>query len=226
MALPTTVVIVRPEHLVSVRNRLTDASYVEVVSETELLNVQDAIVSRPPEVLVMQSAFAATSRGATLVSAIRSRSHQHGTAMRVLIEDEVEAPLLLSQSELADAELILETSRPLDRAGTRQAARYPMNRRAVSINGEPAHLIDLSVSGAQVQVAVRLRPLKVVRLAIEEDKRTVRFQGTVAWASAVPARGVIQYRAGVEFVNPDRRWLSAFCIAHGGAPDTTLGAAT
>ena len=226
MATPTTVLIVRPEHLVPVKNRFTDAAMVEVVSESELLNVQDAILSRPPEVLVMQPAFAATSRGATLVSAIKSRPHEQGTALRVLIEDEVAAPLLLSQSELADAEVILETSRPLERAGTRQTARYPMHRREVTINGEPAHLIDLSVSGAQIQVGMRLRPMKVVRLSITDQKTTARLQGTVAWASAVPARGVIQYRAGVEFVNPDRRWLSAFCAKHGGAPDTTLGAAT
>ena len=226
MPLPTTVVIVRPEHLVPVRNRFNEVASVEVVSETELLNVQDAILSRPPEVLVMQPAFAATSRGATLVSAIKSKPNEHGTALRVLIEDEVKAPLLLSQLELADAEVILETSRPLDRAGTRQSARYPMHRREIALNGETAQLIDLSVSGAQVQVAARLRPMKVVRLSVEDDNRTVRMQGTVAWASAVPARGVSHYRAGVEFVTPDLRWLSSFCARHGGAPDTTLGAAT
>ena len=223
MPLPTTVVIVRPEHLVPVRKRFNEATYVEVVSETELLNVQDSILSKPPEVLVMQPAFAATSRGATLVSAIKSRPNEHGTALRVLLEDEVEAPLLLSQPERADAEAILETSRPLDRAGTRQAARYPMHRRDIAVNGEPAQLIDLSGSGAQVQVAARLRPMKVVRLSIQDDRKTVRLQGTVAWASAVPVRGVIQYRAGVEFVNPDHRWLTSFCARHGGAPDTTLG---
>ena len=223
MPLPTTVVIVRPEHLGPVRKRLNDAAYIEVVSETELLNVQEAILARPPEVLAMHPAFAATSRGATLVSAIRSRPNEHGTALRVLIEDDVEAPLLLSQPALADAEAILETSRPLDRAGTRQAIRYPMNRRNIAVNGERAQLIDLSVSGAQVQVAARLRPMKVVRLSIDDGQGAVRMQGTVAWASAVPARGVIHYRAGIEFVNPDHRWLSNFCTSHGEPPDITLG---
>ena len=67
-----------------------------------------------------------------------------------------------------------------------------------------AQLIDLSVSGAQVQVATRLRPLKVARLVLPGDDGDMRLQGTVAWAIAVPSGGAIQYRAGVEFVNPEQ----------------------
>jgi hypothetical protein len=121
---------------------------------------------------------------------------------------------------------LLETSRPLDRAGTRQAARYLMNRRAVVVNGEAAQLVDLSVSGAQVQAAGRLRPLKLVRLVIQQDSFDIKMQGTVAWAIAVPSGGSIQYRAGVEFVNPNKKQLAEFCERHGAAPDpTTSGAA-
>ena len=56
------------------------------------------------------------------------------------------------------------------------------------------------------------------------DESDLRFQGTVAWAIAVPSGGTIQYRAGVEFVNPDKKRLAAFCETHGGTPDPTLGA--
>ena len=96
----------------------------------------------------MHSAFAATSRGASLISALKLKPRDTGTAVRVFIEDEVKAPLLLAETSLTPAEALLETSRPLDRAGTRQAARYPMNRRPVAINGDAGQLIDLSVSGA------------------------------------------------------------------------------
>lgn len=126
---------------------------------------------------------------------------------------------------MAAADALLETSRPLDRAGTRQAARYPMNRREVVINGDGALLIDLSVSGAQVQTPQRLRPLKVARMVLPTDGGDLKLQGTVAWAIAVPGGGSIQYRAGIEFVNPAQKELSAFCGKHGGAPDPTLGAA-
>jgi hypothetical protein len=46
----------------------------------------------------------------------------------------------------------------------------------------------------------------------------------VAWAIAVPTGGGIQYRAGVEFVNADKKKLGMFCTVYGGSPDPTLGA--
>ncbi len=61
-----------------------------------------------------------------------------------------------------------EASRPLDRAGTRQAVRFAMHRRVIFVNGEGGHLIDLSVSGAQVQVQSRLRPSQVVRMILPD----------------------------------------------------------
>ena len=106
----------------------------------------------------MHSAFATTSRGATLVAALKAKPRETGTAIRVFIEDEVKSPLILTETSLAPNEALLEASRPLDRAGTRQAARYPMNRRAVAINGEAAQLIDLVDLRASVQAASRLRP--------------------------------------------------------------------
>jgi hypothetical protein len=223
MPIATSIVIVRPEHVVSVRKRLAEADIVAVISEAELLLMQDTILHRPPEVLVMHSAFAATSRGAQLISAVKARPRDTGTSIRVFIEDEVKAPLILSESNLSPHDALLETSRPLDRAGTRKAARYPMDRRAVAINGDSGQLIDLSVSGAQVQTAVRLRPLKVARLVLPHGTGDIRIQGTVAWAIAVPSGGAIHYRAGIEFVNPDQAVLAKFCAAHGGAPDPTLG---
>jgi hypothetical protein len=223
MPIATSVVIVRPEHLVSIKKRLSEAEFVAVFSETEWLQVEDSILARPPEVLVMQSGFAATSRGATLVSALKNKPREHGTALRVFIEDEVKAPLILTETELPPADALLETSRPLDRAGTRQAARYPMKRFEVVVNGEKGQLIDLSVSGAQVQTPIRLRPLKVARMVLPLESGDMKLQGTVAWAIAVPAPGMIQYRAGIEFVNPDKTKLEGFCAKHGGQPDPTLG---
>jgi PilZ domain len=223
MPIATSIVIVRPEHLGSVKKRLSGAEFVAVFSETEWLSVQDSVVARPPEVVLMHSAFAATSRGATLVSALKAKSREHGTAIRVFIEDDVKSPLMLSETELPPIDALLETSRPLDRAGTRQAARYPMNRRDVTVNGDSGVLIDLSVSGAQVQVAARLRPLKVARVTLLDAPTETKLQGTVAWSIAVPDKGTITYRAGVEFVNPDKQKLAAYCAKYGAAPDPTLG---
>jgi hypothetical protein len=215
MAVATSIVIVRPEHLGSIKKRLSEADFVAVFSETEWLSVQDSVLARPPEVLIMQ-------RGATLVSALKAKPREHGTAIRVFIEDEVKAPLILTDADLPAIDALLETSRPLDRAGTRQAARYPMHRRSLTVNGDPAELVDLSVSGAQVQATARMRPLKVARITLPDDGVETKLQGTVAWAIAVPDKGTIMYRAGIEFVNPDQKKLAAYCAKYGGAPDPTL----
>jgi hypothetical protein len=218
------VVVVRPEHVASIKQRLGSTEQVLVVSENELVQVQDTFVKRPPDVLVMHAEMAATSRGATVVSALKAASGESGMAIRVFIEDDVKTPILVvTETNLAPEDVVLETSRPLDRAGTRQALRYPMNRRMVAVNGDSGQLIDLSVSGAQVQASIRLRPLKVARLVIPDGDGDIRIQGTIAWAIGVPAGGTIQYRAGVEFVKPDKQVLAAFCEKHGGAPDPLLG---
>lgn len=215
------IVIVRPEHLVSVEKRLAEADVVSVISEADLIQFLDMLLSQPPEVLVMHSAFAATSRGATLIAALKTSPRETGTAIRVLIEDEDKGPLLLSEKGLPPVDALLETSRPLDRAGTRQSGRYPMDRRSIAMNGEAAQLVDLSVSGAQIQSAVRLRPMKVVRLVVPDGAGVIKMQGTVAWAIAVPSGNSIQYRAGIEFVNPNKQQLADFCERHGAAPDPT-----
>lgn len=219
MSITSAIVIVTPEHLTAVKDRLADAKFVGVIGEPDLLQVQDSFLSRPPDILVMHSAFATTSRGATLISAIKSKTGSGGTAVRVFIEDDVKTPLLLTEKTLSPHDALLETSRPLERSGTRQATRYPMARRSVAVNSEPGQLIDLSVSGAQVQSAMRLRPLKVARLVIPDDAGDLKLQGTVAWAIAVPGPKGIHYRAGVEFVKADQDALAAFCEKYAAAPD-------
>jgi hypothetical protein len=218
-----TVVITSPEHVVAMRKRLlSDDSQVEVYAD-DSLRVLDAILDRPPKTLAIHKTFAASSRGATLVARLKSESSLKDVEVRVLIEDEDKAPLILSEMSFSPAKALHEASRPLDRAGTRQAARFAMHRRAIFVNGEGGHLIDLSVSGAQIQVPSRLRPSQVVRLILPGEAGELRSQGTVAWSIAVPAAGAIQYRAGIEFINPNAVGLSAFCERFGGAPDTKTG---
>lgn len=219
-----TIVIVSPQHVAAVRHRVADDTSIIVVSEADLLSLHDSILARAPQSIVMHPEFATSSRGATFVSGLKAGGHTAATTVRVFIEDEDKMPLLLIEASLSGAKALHDTSRPLDRAGTRQAARYPMNRRQVAVNGEAAHLVDLSVSGAQVQVAKRLRPSQVVRLILPADGGDLRCTATVAWSYAVPVSGKIQYRAGVEFVGPETTRLATYCKQFGGPPDPTLHA--
>lgn len=219
MGIPTAIVISRSEHLIAIRRRMGEAGDVAVFSDADSLSLQAAVQARPPGLLVIHQAFAASSRGATLVASIKSAPGTTATVIRVLIEGEDKTPLLLAETMLSPEEALFETSRPLNRAGTRQAARYPMQRRAVIVNGEAGQLVDLSVTGAQVQLAMRLRPSQVVRLVLAEESAELRCQGTVAWSILVPSGGSIQYRAGLEFIGPDGPRLAAYCTRFGGTPD-------
>ena len=179
MSITSAIVIVTPEHLAAVKDRLADAKFVGVIGESDLLQVQDSFLSRPPDILVMHSAFATTSRGATLISAIKAKTGAGGTAIRVFIEDDVKSPLILAEASLSPLDALLETTRPLERAGTRQAARYPMNRFAVAVNGENGQLIDLSISGAQVQVVAPTRGTAAVTDENGQFLMPWPFTGTV-----------------------------------------------
>ncbi len=154
---------------------------------------------------------------------LRTDPSLSGIELRVLIEDETMVPLTLSQAVTSPQDALLQTSRPLDRAGTRQAARFSMGRRVVVVNGEHSHLVDLSVTGAQVHVSIRLNPTQSVRITLFDESTEIRCQGTVAWSVAVPSGAAIQYRAGVQFINPDSTRLSAFCVQYGRPSNPILG---
>jgi hypothetical protein len=120
--------------------------------------------------------------------------------------------------------MLVETSRPLGRAGTRAALRYLMDRRVILVNGDRGQLIDLSATGAQVLVPMRLRPNEPVRVWLPDETGEVRCPGTVVWSVAVPVGRTIQYRAGAKFTKPDPKTLEDYCTRFGGRPDLTFGA--
>lgn len=78
----------------------------------------------------------------------------------------------------------------------------------------------LSFAGAQVVVPVRVRPDEALRLTLVlvEGPAATRVRGVVAWSTAGPA---VQYRAGVEFVDPDTESLEKLCVRHGSASHRT-----
>ena len=70
------------------------------------------------------------------------------------------------------------------------------------MNGENGTLVNLSSTGAQVLVHMRLRPSEPLRLALVDSDAEVKVRGVVAWSSVETADGGLAYRAGVEFINP------------------------
>jgi hypothetical protein len=215
MDTPFAVVIANSSHAAALGKHLGPSSPIAVFPEVDSLRALETILARPPRILALDQAFVATARGATLVARLKTESRLVGIDLRVLIEDEAKVPVILSQPLRSPEEALLQTSRPLDRAGTRRAARFLMNRHAVVVNGEPSLLVDLSVTGAQVLVPMRVCPAQSVRLTWLDASAEVRCRGTVAWSVAVPTRTAVQYRAGVEFIDPCTTRIEAFCLEFG-----------
>jgi hypothetical protein len=217
------VIISTPEHVGALQKRLEDPD-VWVFADTDSLHALELIKSKRPTIVAVNSLFAETARGAALVAEIKSDARLSGIDVRVLIDDENKVPLTIADQAASPEKALLETSRPLGRAGTRAAVRYVMDRREVLVNGDRSHLIDLSITGAQVVMPVRVRPNEPVRLVLTDDAGETRFPGTIIWSVAVPARGSIEYRAGIKLSKADTKWIERYCHQFGGRPDLTFGA--
>lgn len=103
----------------------------------------------------------------------------------------------------------------LDATGTRIAPRIRIASKIdILIDGNPAALLDLSTTGAQVLSPTILRPNQRVRIALTDDTRVLRFNASIAWAAfEIPPSGA-QYRAGIDFVDADAAAIEAFCARH------------
>jgi hypothetical protein len=101
---------------------------------------------------------------------------------------------------------------PLDAAGTRREPRVVIESGIeVQVDGNPATLVDLSATGAQVLSPTVLRPNQRVRVTLSDESGIWRASGTIAWASfEIPPR----YRAGIEFSEADSAALRALCAKH------------
>jgi hypothetical protein len=76
----------------------------------------------------------------------------------------------------------------------------------VQLDGNPAAVVDLSTTGAQVISPTVLRPNQKVRITLPNEDFLLRFRGAVAWAKfELPKASsqTAQYRAGVEFTDGD-----------------------
>lgn len=100
--------------------------------------------------------------------------------------------------------------------GTRRVARVRMSENlSVTVDGNPAVLVDLSAQGAQVLSPVVLRPNQRVRLAFSEHDSSVRCAGAVQWASfEMPVGKPPRYRAGVRFSSGDADALVGYAERH------------
>lgn len=211
------VVIASAREVGAVRIQLRAQPNARVFSETDFLLALNTIMADVPKVIVLDPEFAATARGAALVARVKSDPRLSGSQIRALVRPGANRPAHAEPTAM-NAEHIVAALQPLDHCGTRHAARFAMkDDTEARINGTPARLVNLSVTGAQVLAQIRLRPAERVRLILVDDSAELRLAGIVAWATLEisPKEAAQRYRYGVEFRNSDANKLEKYCLRYG-----------
>jgi len=226
-----TVVIGAAELWPALKQRIGDAGgEILTFADTDALRALDVITRRRPAVVALERLFAASPRGAALINRIKADPTLLHCEIRVVSHDsdyarvsprkptDTEAALSAVSVAPAGATAAVAVSPPLDQRGTRRAPRFRISSPiGVLVDGNAATLVDVSTLGAQVVSSTVLKPNQRVRMALNDDQGSVRFNAAVAWASfEIPPKSGPRYRAGIEFVDADSASVEAFCHRHKG----------
>jgi hypothetical protein len=206
------VLIASAEHLATLQKRPEFAD-AEAFSDADALKALDVISKKRPEVIALERLFAATSRGAALINRIKADPALVGCEIRIVAHDSNYtrvSPRRPTDPTAPPAVAVEEPPAPppqnLDWRGTRRAPRFKVVEGVeVTIDGNAAALMDLSVIGAMVISPTTLKPNQRVRMSLPQEPRPIRFSAGVAWAAFELPKGkpAPQYRAGIEFFDAD-----------------------
>ena len=207
-----TVLIASPEHLQALKAREELAS-AQTFSDTDALRALEAIMRDRPAVVALEKLFAASSRGTALINRIKA-DPALGACEIPIVSNGAAPPQPAAPPVDSAPPVPTAPAAALDQRGTRRAPRFAIvDGVEVSIDGNPATLVDLSVVGAMVVSLTILRPNQRVRFSLPDPVRSLRFSAAVAWAAFEMPRGGPRYRAGIEFFDADQDAVARFIEA-------------
>jgi hypothetical protein len=195
----STVLIAPLEHLTTLAGR-SDLPDALPFPDTDALRALEVITKQRPSLVALERLFAATSRGTALINRIKADPALAGCEIRIVAHDSpVAATGATTAAAVAPA--TRPAAAPLDQSGTRSAPRTAVAPGVeVLIDGNPAGLVDISVTGLQVVSPTVLKPNQRVRVTLPAPGGAIRVAAGIAWASFEMPREGPRYRAGIEFV--------------------------
>jgi hypothetical protein len=210
------VLISESKHLDRLKSR---PEYAEALSflDTDTPRALEAILRQKPEIVVVERTFAGKTRGVALINRIKADPTLAECDLRIVGADGTVTRVTsrrVPKKAASTATVTVPTSpvAPQDQKRPRRAPRYPIiDGIEVTVDGNPALLVDLSIAGAQVLSDVLLKPNQRVRLSFMDGTRPVRFSAGVAWSAFELPKGQARYRAGIEFDEADSEALTRFC---------------
>lgn len=189
--------------LPSLQERLDPGADVQAFNESEALEALDHIIRTKPALVAMQDEFAASSRGQALINRINDDATLNAVEVRVMARHAAQNRVAVKRGAHGGGAVALDEQpkKPLDQKGTRRATRTRIKDGVeVSIDGNPAALIDLSAVGAQVVSPTVLKPNQRVRVSMGDGRNPVKCAGAVAWAAFEMPKGMpTRYRAGIDW---------------------------
>ena len=213
----STVLIAEPDHLKILQGR-SEFSDALSFTDSETPKALEAILRHKPGLVAIEKIFATKSRGAALINRIKADPTLTECEIRIVAHDSNYSRVSPRKGAAPAAAVAVAVAEPpvpvppLDQRGTRRAPRYKIIQGIeVTIDGNSAMLVDLSVIGAQVVSAVLLKPNQRVRLSFPEGTKNIRFNAGVAWSAFELPKGEARYRAGIEFFDADADAVGRFC---------------
>ena len=184
-------------------------------SEADAVAALQAVLTRRPELVVLERVFATTPRGTALISRIKADPSLELVEIRVVSHD-LSYSRTVRRARAGRSPLPArapEAAPKLDPTGTRRAPRYRMREGLeAKVDGTAVALLDLSILGAQVRSTTVLRPNQRVQIACADAAGSVACRAVIAWASFErPAKGAEPcYRAGLQFLDASAEAVDAF----------------
>jgi hypothetical protein len=214
MPAPRIVLIAAPELIPALRERLGgDDEEILTFADSEPLLALQAIAADRPPVIALERLFAASPRGAALITRIKADHSLDESEIRILSHDS-DYSRVSPRTPGAPPPPPRPRQRvsPLDTTGTRRASRFRIRADVLMmLENRPAYVVDLSELGIQVLAHAPLKPKQHVHALLEPGGIELDLEGMVVWARTEQVGGRPAYRAGIEFEAPDRPALSRFC---------------
>ena len=208
-------VIGPPDALDGLRDRLEVNIDVQSFTDSEALEALDHVIRHKPRIIALDREFSGTSRGIAFVNRVKDDPSLLGCDVRVIERGGSErlAPLFPMPVVAPAAH---DVKALLDETGTRRAPRIDIKEGVeLAADGNPATLVNLSMTGAQIVSKTVLKPNQRVRLVFGDGPTAIRCNGSIAWAAfEMPKSAAPQYRAGVNFIVADAEALATFAERH------------
>jgi len=207
------VLIADPDRLGVLRAR-SEYSSAQAFSDAETPAALEAILTGRPDIVAIERVFAKKSRGAALINRIKANESLETCEIRIVSAESGASKPSSRGGALAASPppAVGGSSVALTQRSRRSAQRFKIIEGIeVRIDGNPAMLVDLSTTGAQVVSGTLLKPNQPVRLSFIEGATRVRFSAQVAWSALELPKAGPRYRAGIQFFDADAEAVGRLC---------------